>query len=653
MPLGDSLTVGTGVPGGYRKRLFYVLRDQGYDVDFIGSSTENSVSQLLDNDHEGHASWSCEKLMEFSQEIFDNVDDPDVILLLIGSQDMKATVPGQYDRPIQCWDDLISHISNIRPYTHIIASNLMHENNQDFDALVDKYFNVYVETIVQKHKDNGRKVSFVNNRDAVDANYFDSKGSLSKRGFKLLGEMFAKAVQNVIPHPEGDDYAPRMIRAEGSMDKTQVTITFSKPLSDTSANVNNFRIHQGVNEPVEIIHATLDDEKRKITLTASSKQYHDGKTYIVTIVDKVVDRTKNNDGVGLNAPLNSVVKFHAGFRFIVLSDWHSAEKYVKRNPGAQAEMDQDIKVVKYLSNNYGGDFVLIPGDTNAGQWHKPQLRKTLGDLLHGEPLTPQQTVLEAGKRCYGGMLNAFRLGGYANVLLSHGDHEAGKLVNCELVVILELKFEEKTRICVLCANDSRLQYNNSGDNPWKVNSLKSKLQPEFRKALGDNFNLDYDGQPRYNGTIGDAPARPSGSFSDTVYAYLHKNILVVTVDPFFQEAPNKQISDAGTVAMRIVGEQLNWLDSVLSEGRKHPQVKHIFVQAHVPVLHPVKKSRSSGQMMEMEEKSDFWKTLQKHEVDIYFTGEVSIFGVSSAEVVVQFTKCNVINNLTMLSFRFI
>jgi hypothetical protein len=149
------------------------------------------------------------------------------------------------------------------------------------------------------------------------------------------------------------------------------------------------------------------------------------------------------------------------------------------------------------------------------------------------------------------------------------------------------------------------------------------VQPEFRKALGNSFNSDYDEQPRYNGTIGDARARPLGNFSDTAYAYLHKNILVVTVDPFYQEDPNKKISQAGTVAMRITGYQLDWLDQVLGEGRKLPQVKHIFVQAHVPVLHPVKKSRSSGQMMEDEEKSDFWKTLRKYNVDIYFTGEVS------------------------------
>ena len=94
-------------------------------------------------------------------------------------------------------------------------------------------------------------------------------------------------------------------------------------------------------------------------------------------------------------------------------------------PETQQLIDQDVKIVKFLSRNYGGEFVLIPGDTNAGQWDRTNLRSTLSGLT-GNNLTSQETVLEAGKRCYGGMLNSFRIGGYAKILLAHGDHEAGE-----------------------------------------------------------------------------------------------------------------------------------------------------------------------------------------------------------------------------------
>jgi hypothetical protein len=69
---------------------------------------------------------------------------------------------------------------------------------------------------------------------------------------------------------------------------------------------------------------------------------------------------------------------------------------------------------------------MIPGDTNNGQWTKKDFQKKfLMEFSKGKTMTSQEIVLAAGSRCYGGMLRSFRLGGYAKVLLSHGDHEAG------------------------------------------------------------------------------------------------------------------------------------------------------------------------------------------------------------------------------------
>ncbi|MFN9486770.1 MAG: SGNH/GDSL hydrolase family protein [Cyanobacteriota bacterium] len=44
MPMGDSITVGQGVPGGYRRPLFDVLTGLGYDVDFVGSKRQSGDS---------------------------------------------------------------------------------------------------------------------------------------------------------------------------------------------------------------------------------------------------------------------------------------------------------------------------------------------------------------------------------------------------------------------------------------------------------------------------------------------------------------------------------------------------------------------------------------------------------------------------------
>jgi hypothetical protein len=98
--------------------------------------------------------------------------------------------------------------------------------------------------------------------------------------------------------------------------------------------------------------------------------------------------------------------------------------------------------------------------------------------------------------------------------------------------------------------------------------------------------------------------------------------MFVTLDAFHQEHPDKNIGHQGSVTGTVTGEHLEWLDRVLAEARKDAGIKHIFVQSHLPVIHPVRKVNSSGMMMDGGIESPLWKTLRKHKVDIYFAGEV-------------------------------
>ena len=185
------------------------------------------------------------------------------------------------------------------------------------------------------------------------------------------------------------------------------------------------------------------------------------------------------------------------------------------------------------------------------------------------------------------MVNAFKEAGYSRLLMAVGDHELG-------------------------------------DNPWPPGTAVSRCQPQFRKAFAKVFNINPDnGEFIYDKPIGEAASRPLGTkYETTSYAYQHKNVLFVTVDVFHQEDPDKKIGMQGTVTGAVTGKHLAWLDHVLSEARKDANIKHIFVQSHLPVLQPVRRINSSGMLMDGEMESDFWKTLRKHEVDIYFAGEV-------------------------------
>ena len=61
MPLGDSITEGTQVPGGYRIGLWQRLAAGGYRVDFVGSQS-NGPASLGDHDHEGHPGWRIDQI---------------------------------------------------------------------------------------------------------------------------------------------------------------------------------------------------------------------------------------------------------------------------------------------------------------------------------------------------------------------------------------------------------------------------------------------------------------------------------------------------------------------------------------------------------------------------------------------------------------
>src|SRR4051812_44872877 len=61
MPLGDSITEGTQVPGGYRIGLWQRLSGAGYRVDFVGTQF-NGPAALGDHDHQGHPGWRIDQI---------------------------------------------------------------------------------------------------------------------------------------------------------------------------------------------------------------------------------------------------------------------------------------------------------------------------------------------------------------------------------------------------------------------------------------------------------------------------------------------------------------------------------------------------------------------------------------------------------------
>jgi lysophospholipase L1-like esterase len=86
MPLGDSITDGYTVPGGYRIGLWQRLANDGHPTDFVGSLS-NGPAALGDHDHEGHSGWRIDQL---DTDITGWIQqaNPRTILLHIGTNDI-------------------------------------------------------------------------------------------------------------------------------------------------------------------------------------------------------------------------------------------------------------------------------------------------------------------------------------------------------------------------------------------------------------------------------------------------------------------------------------------------------------------------------------------------------------------------------------
>ena len=91
MPLGDSITESNMGQHSYRYYLWHMLINDGYQVNFVGSrhgvGNGPPANADFDMDHEGHAGWRADEILNHIQA-WATAASPDVVLLHIGTNDV-------------------------------------------------------------------------------------------------------------------------------------------------------------------------------------------------------------------------------------------------------------------------------------------------------------------------------------------------------------------------------------------------------------------------------------------------------------------------------------------------------------------------------------------------------------------------------------
>ncbi|WP_216329216.1 DUF4038 domain-containing protein [Deinococcus aestuarii] len=157
MPLGDSITDGYNIPGGYRTELYRRLSAQVPGLNFVGS-LQNGPATLADRDHEGHSGWRIDELAARVDGWLDGAQ-PDVVLLMIGTNDTiqnrdPAGAPARLGR-------LLDQMLSRRPNARILVSSLPPLRDPDQNRRVQAY-NAALPALVRSRAAQGKKVSLVN-----------------------------------------------------------------------------------------------------------------------------------------------------------------------------------------------------------------------------------------------------------------------------------------------------------------------------------------------------------------------------------------------------------------------------------------------------------------------------------------------------------
>jgi lysophospholipase L1-like esterase len=164
MPLGDSITDGTQVPGGYRIGLWQRLSAAGYRVDFVGTQF-NGPSTLGDHDHEGHPGWRIDQI-DANITGWLGSTGPRTVLLHIGTNDVLqnfnlAGAPGRLST-------LIDHITAAAPAADVFVATIIPLASASQEAAA-RTFNAAVPGIVQSKVNAGKRVHLVDMHAALTA----------------------------------------------------------------------------------------------------------------------------------------------------------------------------------------------------------------------------------------------------------------------------------------------------------------------------------------------------------------------------------------------------------------------------------------------------------------------------------------------------
>lgn len=193
LPLGDSITDGFNVAGGYRIKLFQKAVEAGQEITFLGGSVNGPqmvAGAAFPRSHEGHSGWTIAQIDGIvPTPALAAAIDAHIVLLLIGTNDMYGSMPATAGERL---GPLLDQILETKPEALLVVGTITPLTGNG-SANIPPY-NTAVKEHVTTRAAAGKHIMLVDQFDDFPSTELADGVHPNQAGYDRMGEKWYAAI---------------------------------------------------------------------------------------------------------------------------------------------------------------------------------------------------------------------------------------------------------------------------------------------------------------------------------------------------------------------------------------------------------------------------------------------------------------------------